>query len=82
MADWPCIGTECRTLLGSISLIASGRGMHAKSLGVRSCKWDSRRHAVKAISGPKHIMAMTQAKDAYEVYDLGRWGLKKTKERA
>lgn len=37
----------------------------------------SRRHAIKAISGPKHLLAMKHAKDAYEVYDLERWVLKK-----
>lgn len=37
----------------------------------------SRRHAIKAISGPKHVLAMQQAKNAYEVYDLERWVLSK-----
>ena len=40
---------------------------------------DSRRHAIKAISGPKHLQAMKHAKNAYEVYDLERWVLRKEK---
>ena len=40
---------------------------------------DSRRHAVKAISGPKHLLAMKHAENAYEVYDLERWILRKEK---
>ena len=38
---------------------------------------NSRRHAIKAISGPKHLLAMRQAAGAYEVYDLERWILRK-----
>lgn len=40
----------------------------------------SRRHAIKAISGPKHLLAMKHAKNAYEVYDLERWVLKKDRD--
>lgn len=39
----------------------------------------SRRHAIKAISGPKHLLAMKHAANAYEVYDLERWILRKVK---
>lgn len=46
-------------------------------LNLATCIWQSRRHAVKAISGPKHMLAMMQAKDAYEVYELERWVLTK-----
>ncbi|ORY32494.1 hypothetical protein BCR39DRAFT_478691 [Naematelia encephala] len=46
-------------------------------LNLATCIWQSRRHAVNAISGPKHIQAMKQAKDAYERYDLERWVLSK-----
>jgi hypothetical protein len=46
-------------------------------LNLATCIWQSRRHAIKAISGPKHLEAMKQAKGAYEVYDLERWVLRK-----
>jgi len=46
-------------------------------LNLATCIWQSRRHAVKAIGGPKHREAMKQAKDAYEVYELERWVLSK-----
>lgn len=36
-----------------------------------------RKHAINAISGPKHRVAMLQAKNAYEIYDLERWVLTK-----
>lgn len=48
-------------------------------LNLATCIWQSRRHAIKAISGPKHLQAMKHAQDAYEVYDLERWVLKKEK---
>ncbi|KAL7421714.1 hypothetical protein Q5752_003484 [Cryptotrichosporon argae] len=49
----------------------------ATGLNLATCIWQSRRHAVRAISGPKHVAAMRQAASAYEVYDLERWVLKK-----
>ncbi|XAO23619.1 hypothetical protein I312_102399 [Cryptococcus bacillisporus CA1280] len=44
-------------------------------LNLATCIWQSRRHAIKAISGPKHISAMKQTKGAYETYSLERWVL-------
>lgn len=46
-------------------------------LNLATCIWQSRRHAIKAISGPKHVLAMKQAAGAYEVYELERWVLRK-----
>jgi hypothetical protein len=46
-------------------------------LNLATCIWQSRRHAIQAISGPKHVLAMRQAAGAYEVYDLERWVLHK-----
>jgi hypothetical protein len=46
-------------------------------LNLATCIWQSRRHAIKAISGPKHIDAMKQARGAYETYDLERWVITK-----
>jgi len=48
-------------------------------LNLATCIWQSRRHAVNAIGGPKHREAMKQAKDAYEVYELERWVLSTTR---
>ncbi|OWZ59403.1 hypothetical protein C351_00026 [Cryptococcus neoformans c8] len=44
-------------------------------LNLATCIWQSRRHAIRAISGPKHISAMKQTKGAYETYSLERWVL-------
>ena len=46
-------------------------------LNLATCVWQSRRHATKAIGGPKHLAAMKQAANAYEVYELERWVLRK-----
>ncbi|ODN79958.1 hypothetical protein L202_03832 [Cryptococcus amylolentus CBS 6039] len=46
-------------------------------LNLATCIWQSRRHAIKAISGPKHMSAMKQTEGAYETYSLERWVLKK-----
>lgn len=46
-------------------------------LNLATCIWQSRKHAVNAISGPKHIDAMKQARGAYETYDLERWVITK-----
>ncbi|WVQ77218.1 hypothetical protein IAR50_006901 [Cryptococcus sp. DSM 104548] len=46
-------------------------------LNLATCIWQSRRHAIKAISGPKHLSAMKQTEGAYETYSLERWVLKK-----
>ena len=46
-------------------------------LNLATCIWQSRRHAIKAISGPKHVQAMKQAAGAYEIYELERWILRK-----
>lgn len=46
-------------------------------LNLATCIWQSRKHAVNAISGPKHIEAMKQARGAYETYDLERWVITK-----
>jgi hypothetical protein len=53
----------------------------ATGLNLATCIWQSRKHAVKAISGPKHIDAMKQARGAYETYDLERWVITKRKGR-
>lgn len=42
-----------------------------------TCIWQSRRHAINAISGPKHREAMRHAAGAYEKYELERWVLSK-----
>lgn len=46
-------------------------------LNLATCIWQSRAHAVAANSRPHHIRAMRLAKDAYEVYDLERYVLRK-----
>ncbi|WVN88155.1 uncharacterized protein L203_103356 [Cryptococcus depauperatus CBS 7841] len=46
-------------------------------LNLATCIWQSRRHAIKAISGPKHMFAMKQTEGAYETYSLERWVLSK-----
>ncbi|KAK4685862.1 hypothetical protein P7C73_g4284, partial [Tremellales sp. Uapishka_1] len=46
-------------------------------LNLATCIWQSRKHAINAISGPKHVKAMREAKDAYEIYELERWILSK-----
>ncbi|WVQ82401.1 hypothetical protein IAT38_004529 [Cryptococcus sp. DSM 104549] len=46
-------------------------------LNLATCIWQSRRHAIKAISGPKHMSAMKQTEGAYETYSLERWRLVK-----
>jgi hypothetical protein len=82
-AVWSCTGTASPTTQVSTWRPASGRGesslRSAPQGGHVGIVADvlSRRHAVKAISGPKHIEAMRHAKDAYEVYDLERWILTK-----
>ncbi|EIW70808.1 hypothetical protein TREMEDRAFT_18027, partial [Tremella mesenterica DSM 1558] len=43
-----------------------------------TCIWQSRRHAVRAIAGPRHMEAMKHAKGAYERYELERWVLSKS----
>lgn len=53
----------------------------ATGLNLATCIWQSRRHAVNAISGPKHILAMRQAAGAYETYELERWIVRKSKGR-
>lgn len=49
----------------------------ASGLNLATCIWQSRKHAINAISGPKHIEAMKQARGAYETYDLERWIIRK-----
>ncbi|WVF71672.1 hypothetical protein IAT40_006480 [Kwoniella sp. CBS 6097] len=44
-------------------------------LNLATCIWQSRRHAIKAISGPKHMKAMKETEGAYETYALERWVL-------
>ncbi|WWD17497.1 hypothetical protein CI109_101938 [Kwoniella shandongensis] len=46
-------------------------------LNLATCIWQSRRHAINAISGPKHMSAMKQTEGAYETYSLERWILSK-----
>ncbi|KAK8864204.1 hypothetical protein IAR55_001450 [Kwoniella newhampshirensis] len=46
-------------------------------LNLATCIWQSRRHAINAISGPKHRSAMKQTEGAYETYALERWVLSK-----
>ncbi|WWC93954.1 hypothetical protein V866_000792 [Kwoniella sp. B9012] len=46
-------------------------------LNLATCIWQSRRHAIKAISGPKHMKAMKETEGAYETYQLERWILSK-----
>ncbi|TXT15588.1 hypothetical protein VHUM_00091 [Vanrija humicola] len=46
-------------------------------LNMATCIWQSRKHAVNAISGPKHMEAMKEAAGAYETYNLERWRLQK-----
>ncbi|WRT66158.1 uncharacterized protein IL334_003111 [Kwoniella shivajii] len=46
-------------------------------LNLATCIWQSRRHAIKAISGPKHMKAMKETEGAYETYQLERWVLSK-----
>ncbi|GMK58009.1 hypothetical protein CspeluHIS016_0500410 [Cutaneotrichosporon spelunceum] len=46
-------------------------------LNLATCIWQSRRHAINAISGPRHMDAMKQARGAYETYDLERWVITK-----
>lgn len=53
---------------------ASGRNL-------ATCIWQSRRHAVNAVAGPKHVLAMRQAAGAYETYDLERWVIRKSRGR-
>lgn len=66
----------CPMRLGSIWLLAYGKGKLYHG-GCTISANNSRRHAIKAISGPKHLLAMRQAAGAYEVYDLERWILRK-----
>lgn len=49
----------------------------SSGLNLATCIWQSRKHAINAISGPKHIEAMKQARGAYETYDLERWIIRK-----
>ncbi|OCF36937.1 hypothetical protein I316_01535 [Kwoniella heveanensis BCC8398] len=44
-------------------------------MNLATCIWQSRRHAIKAISGPKHMKAMKETEGAYETYALERWVL-------
>ncbi|WWC89536.1 uncharacterized protein L201_004460 [Kwoniella dendrophila CBS 6074] len=46
-------------------------------MNLATCIWQSRRHAIKAISGPKHMQAMKETQGAYETYQLERWILSK-----
>ncbi|WVR07246.1 hypothetical protein IAU60_004287 [Kwoniella sp. DSM 27419] len=46
-------------------------------LNLATCIWQSRRHAIKAIAGPKHMKAMRETQGAYETYALERWVLSK-----
>ena len=46
-------------------------------LNLATCIWQSRLHAVAANSRPHHIRAARLARDAYEIYSLERYILRK-----
>ncbi|KAF8906561.1 hypothetical protein CPB84DRAFT_1813808 [Gymnopilus junonius] len=48
-------------------------------MNLATCIWQSRKHAVAANSGPYHIKAMRLAAQAYEIYTLERYRLRKLK---
>ncbi|KAF6761171.1 hypothetical protein DFP72DRAFT_880305 [Ephemerocybe angulata] len=48
-------------------------------MNLATCIWQSRKHAVAANSRPHHIKAMRLAAQSYEVYELGRYVLRKSK---
>lgn len=48
-------------------------------LNLATCVWQSRAHAIAAISGPHHIRAMRLAAASYDVYSLERHVLRKEK---
>ncbi|KAJ8514464.1 hypothetical protein ONZ45_g8020 [Pleurotus djamor] len=48
-------------------------------MNLATCIWQSRKHAMAANSRPHHAEAMRLAAASYEVYDLERYTLRKTK---
>lgn len=44
-----------------------------------TCIWQSRKHAVLANSGPRHLEAIRLAREMYEIYSLERYVLRKVK---
>lgn len=48
-------------------------------MNLATCIWQSRKHATAANSRPHHIKAMRLAAEAYDVYNLERHVLRKTK---
>lgn len=46
-------------------------------VNLATCIWQSRKLAVKAISGPEHVKAMKLAATSYELYALERYILRK-----
>jgi hypothetical protein len=46
-------------------------------MNLATCVWQSRKHAIAASSRPYHIKAMRLAADSFEVYELGRYILRK-----
>jgi len=46
-------------------------------MNLATCIWQSRKHATAANSRPHHIKAMRLAAQAYEIYRLERYRLKK-----
>ena len=46
-------------------------------LNLATCIWQSRAHASAANSRPHHIRAMHLARDAYDIYTLERYVLRK-----
>lgn len=48
-------------------------------MNLACCIWQSRKHALAAVSLPHHAKAMSLADEVYEVYHLERYVLRKTR---